>query len=333
MPKPLQYGSGSLIYFQGDPADKIYILQNGKVSLVYQDIETGTDVKDPVQPGEFFGVKSALGRYPREENAIALSDTTVMAFTVPEFETVAMANSRIIMKMLKVFSNQMRRVHKQVSKVLAKEEESPADGLFNVGEFYLRNKRFSQAKHIFSRYLTFYPSGKNAIQASKNLEIAENALARYGDGKGPGVSVGSSEMPAAPRAASSASSPKMSNAFYDAISLVSQGKYQEAYMSFKKIVDANEDPEMTAKSSFEIGRCMFLLNKYEDSLKYFTNMLTKYPKHPDITDAMFIMGQCNEKLGRKDQAAAFYKKVISMSANSDDGTVAKVKRALSALGA
>ena len=62
MPKPAQYRSGSLIYFQGDPADKIFILQTGKVSLVYQDMETGADVKDSVQPGEFFGVKSALGR-------------------------------------------------------------------------------------------------------------------------------------------------------------------------------------------------------------------------------------------------------------------------------
>ena len=189
MPKPLQYRSGSLIYFQGDPADKIYILQSGKVSLVYQDIETGADVRDPVQPGEFFGVKSALGRYPREENAVALSDTAVMCFTVPEFEAVATANSRIILKMLKVFSNQMRRVHKQVSKVMAKEEAPPADGLFSIGEYYLKNKRFSHAKHVFSRYLTFYPSGRSALQATKNLEIAENSLSKYGNVKGPGITI------------------------------------------------------------------------------------------------------------------------------------------------
>jgi TolA-binding protein len=333
MPKPLQYRSGSLIYFQGDPADKIYILQSGKVSLVYQDIETGVDVKDSVQPGEFFGVKSALGRYPREENAVTLSDTTVMIFTVPEFENVAMANTRIIMKMLKVFSNQMRRVHKQVSKVMAKEEQPPADGLYNVGEFYLKNKRFSHAKHVFSRYLTFYPSGKNAIQATKNLEIAEEALSRYGDGKGPGVSIGSSAPAAAAARPTQEDSDKTEKAYYDAVNLVSQGKYQEAFMSFKAIVDANINPELAAKSSFEIGRCMFLLNKYEESLKYYTNMLTKFPKHPDIRESMFIMGQCHEKLGRKDQAAAFYRKILSMGGGEDDGTNVKVKRALNALGA
>jgi len=331
MPKPAQYRSGSLIYFQGDPADKIYILQSGKVSLVYQDIETGADIRDPVQPGQFFGVKSALGRYTREENAVALSDTTVLIFTVPEFEALANSNSRIIMTMLKVFSNQMRRVHKQVSKVLAKEEAPPADGLYNVGEFYLKNKRFSHAKHVFSRYLTFYPSGKNALQASKNLEIAENALSRYGDGKGPGVSV--SHAAAAPTSApvSHGDTEKVTKSYYDAVSLVSQGKYQEAFMSFKLIVDADVDPEWTAKASFEIGRCMFLLNKFEESIKYFTNMLTRFPKHSELKETMFIMGQCNEKIGRKDQAVAFYKKIVSMG--GDDTTIEKTRRALSALGA
>ena len=328
MPKPAQFRSGSLIYFQGDPADKIYILQTGVVSLVYQDIETKADVKDPVQPGEFFGVKSALGRYPREENAVALSDTTVMIFTVAEFESVAMANSRIIMKMLKVFSNQMRRVHKQVSKVMAKEESSPADGLFNVGEFYLKNKRFSHAKHVFSQYLTFYPSGKNALQATKNLEIAEDSLARYGDGKGPGVAVRTS---APAKSSSPQDVEKITKSYYDAVSLVSQGKYQEAFMTFKVIVDADVNPEWTAKASFEIGRCMFLLGKYEDAQKYYTNMLTKYPKHPELKETMFIIGQCNEKSGRKEQAAAFYKKIVSMG--GDDPSIDKAKRALSAMGA
>jgi CRP-like cAMP-binding protein len=155
MPKPFQYRSGSLIYFQGDAADKVFILQKGAVSLVYQDIETGQDVHDLVQPGEFFGVKSALGHYAREENAVTLADTTTMAFTVPEFEALAMANTRIIMKMLKVFSNQMRRIHRQVSSLMEKEEVNPETGLFNVGEYHLKNKRFSQAKYVFSRYLTY----------------------------------------------------------------------------------------------------------------------------------------------------------------------------------
>ncbi|MCL2473030.1 MAG: cyclic nucleotide-binding domain-containing protein [Treponema sp.] len=334
MPKPLQYRSGSLIYFQGDIADRVFILQTGRVNLVYQDIETAQDVHDLVQPGEFFGVKSALGRYPREENAVAIQDATIMAFTVSEFEALAMANTRIIMKMLKVFSNQLRKIHKQVSSLMATEEQNPEAGLFSVGEYYLKSKNYGQARYIFSRYLTYYPAGKNAAQAAANLQQAETAMARAGAGSpqqgdeakapAPGTSAGSTAAP--PKDLSDTA-----KAYYDAVSLISQQKYQQAYLSFKKIVDANGDAEYVAKSTFEIGSCLFLLNKYEDCIRYYTMMITKYPKHPDMEDALFFMGQSYERTGKKDQAVTFYKKILSMIGNEEDGTHLKAKRALKAL--
>jgi CRP-like cAMP-binding protein len=186
MPKPLQYKAGSLIYYRGEAAERVMILHSGKVSLVLKDLETGEDIRDQVQAGEFFGVKSALGRFPREENAIAVADSTVMAFTVPEFEALAISNTRIIMKMLKVFSNQMRRVHAQVSSLLETEEEmKPEDGLFALGAKYLKNRQFSNAKYVFSQYLIHYPTGANAEQAVKNLKIAESNLGGASAGKKP----------------------------------------------------------------------------------------------------------------------------------------------------
>ena len=336
MPKPFQYRSGSVIYFQGDAADKIYIVQSGKVNLSYQDTETGEDQHDLVQPGEFFGVKSALGRYPREENAIAIQDTAIMAFTVPEFETVAQANTRIIMKMLKVFSNQLRRIHHQVSNLLEKTDEVPPEiGLFKVGEYYLNNKRFIQAKYVFSRYLTYFPSGRYAAQAAKNLEISESqavgmpqAVSRGGDPVTP------SSIPSADSFSASRRPEQLGDAakaYYDAVSMVSQEKYQQAYLSFKKIVDADEDQEYVAKSSYEIGRCLFLLNKYDDCIKYFTGVITKYPRHPDLGSSLYFMGQSYEKMGKKDQAATFYKKILTMSSEEDSAINTKAKRALKAL--
>jgi TolA-binding protein len=120
-------------------------------------------------------------------------------------------------------------------------------------------------------------------------------------------------------------------AYYDAVSMITQEKYQQAYLSFKKIVDANEDPEYTAKSSYEIGRCLFLLNKYDDCIKYFTGMITKYPKHPDLGNGLYFMGQSYEKLGKKDQAGTFYKKILTMTTDDDDAISVKAKRALKAL--
>jgi len=332
MPKPLQYRTGSVIYFQGDAADKIFILQSGKVTLGYQDIETGEDVHDVVQPGEFFGVKSALGRYPREENASATQDAAIMAFTVPEFEALAQANIRIVMKMLKVFSNQLRRVHHQVSNLLENTEESPEKGLFNVGEYYLKNKRFAQAKYVFSRYLTYYPSGRHAPLAAKYLEKIESE----GVGNVPRsilheeVEV-SPAAAAGPQGASPGQAGEASKAYYDAVSMISQEKYQQAYLSFKKIVDANEDQEYTAKSTYEMGRCLYQLNKFDDCIKFYTVMITKYPRHPDLASSLYFMGQSYEKLNKKDQAITFYKKILTMGMDEEDPITVKTKRALRAL--
>jgi CRP-like cAMP-binding protein len=179
MPKPLQFNTGALIYYAGEEANKIYILKSGKVSLVYTDIESGSDVRSPVQPGEFFGVKSALGHFPREENAIAMANNTVvMAFPVPEFEALAVSNTRIIFKMLQVFSNQLRRVHNQVASLTKSGSVEPDEGLFTIGEKYLKNKRYAHAKYVFNRYLIHYPEGAHAKQAVKHLQLAEAALAK-----------------------------------------------------------------------------------------------------------------------------------------------------------
>jgi len=176
MPKPLQYKCGSLIYAVSDEADKVFVLQTGKVSLVYQHIESGEIIRDTVLPGEFFGVKSALGRYPREENAIAFTDATVLAFTIPEFEVMALSNTDMVIKILKVLSSQMRQIHFEVSKLSDKEAIPPDEGLFAIGEKYMKLKRFAHAKYIFDRYLEYYPTGKKAAIASKNRQFVQISL-------------------------------------------------------------------------------------------------------------------------------------------------------------
>jgi TolA-binding protein len=319
MPKTFQFGSGAVIYFKGDPADKVYLLQNGMVDLVYQDIENGKDVHDMVQQGEFFGVKSALGRYPREENAVTLKDTTVMAFSVPEFEKFAAENTRIVMKMLTVFSNQLRRVHRQVHTLLSTEEQNPESGLFSLGQFYLKQKRYDYAQYIFDRYLTYYPTGKNAQEAMENRELAERAASGM-------VPVPKAAPKTAKAKAPAAADP--SKIYQDALALVAQKKYQLAYTAFKQIEDDYGESEWAARSAFEIGRCFFTLSKFEECIQYYTSMLSRYPQHPALREVVFFIGQANDRLGRKDQAAAFYKKVLAMPAPEGDEVTAKVKSAL-----
>jgi TolA-binding protein len=331
MPKTLQFRPGAVIYFKGDEADKIFLLQKGAVNLTYQDIETAQDIHETVQDGEFFGVKSALGRYAREENAMAMTEATLLVLTVPEFEQVASGNIRIILKMLKVFSTQLRRIHKQLSSLTASATENPEGGLFKLGEYYLKNKRFSEARYVCSRYLTYYPAGKFADKASQYLEAAEIYLKKYG--KASGVVEPAAAAPAPAAAAQDGKSVDATRAYYDAISIFSREKYQEAFVALRQIVTDGSDPEYVSKSVFDMGRCIFFMEKYEECLKYYTQMLIKYPKHSDLADVLFLMGQCHDKLEHKEQAVSFYKKTLSLAGDDKSGARAKAQKALGALGA
>jgi TolA-binding protein len=342
MPKTLRYRTGAVIYFQGESsAEKIYLLQSGKVTLSYEDIETGENLTDLVQPGEFFGVKAALGRYPEEENAIVSQESAIMVFSVPEFEQLAGSNLRIVMKMLRIFSKELRRVHQQTSNIMEKEgydPEDPEQGLFNVGQYYLKNNRIPQAQYIFGRYLTYYPSGKNAARAARNLQFMREAgSVSPPGGAAPGAALGAPSPPVSAAAQRRSSIGRVvreddaDRAYHDALDLIAQGNYLQALEALQAIIDANEDPERVAKSSYEMGRCLFMMNRFDECIRHFTAMITKYPRHPSLGDALFFIAQSHENRGKKEMAEVFYKKILSMVPNGNESVNMKARRALEAL--
>jgi TolA-binding protein len=337
-PKAVQYRANSIIYFKGDQSDRIFLLNAGKVNLSYIDIETGQEVRDLIKMGEFFGVKSALGRYMREETAIVLQDSAVMVFSVPEFEQVASKNTRIITKMLAVFSNQLRRIHRQVQNLMVSDEQvNPETGLYKIGEYYLKNKRYGQSLYAFKRYLVYYPTGAYATEVTSKIVQAEEYLSRYGSGTpaspppGPSPSApAAAPRPAATPAAAEGETSELAQKYYNAVSLVSQEKYMEAFKAFKKILDGGPDPEYTAKAEFEMAKCLFYLKQYDSCIKSFTAIAQKFPKHPELKDALFFVARSYEEKGDKARAGGLFKKIISMGPE-DDPVVRKVKKALRAL--
>ena len=346
-PKSMQYKANSIIFFKGDLSDRVFLLNSGKVTLNSMDIETGVEVHDLIKTGEFFGVKSALGRYPREETAQVLTDAAVIAFSVLEFEQLAMQNARIIVKMLKVSSKQLRYVHSQVQNLIGSEEQvKPEMGLYNIGEYYLKNKRYSQALYAYKRYLTYYPSGRYSAEVTQKLQLAEDYLSKYGQGKGPASpaaavepAAGPAGSPAARPAAAAAKPPagpaagersEMSDVaklYYNAVSLMSQQKYQEAFAQFKKIASAGENPEYSAKAQYDMGRCLYYLSQYDSCIQSFGALIQRYPKHPDLREALFFVGKCYEAKKDAVKAAGFYKKILTL-VSEDDALSRKVKKAL-----
>jgi len=340
----VQYRANSIIFFKGDKSEWVYLLNAGKVSLNYVDVETGQEVHDLIKMGEFFGVKSGLGRYPREETAVVLQDSSVMAFTPQEFELFAAKNTRIITKMLKVFSNQLRCIHKQVQTLMVSDaQENPETGLYKIGEYYLKNKRYGQALHAFKRYLVYYPTGAYAGDATNKIVQAEEFVSRYGSGAAQAspaaarapASAGSPEGPAAgaseaPRREKSGELSDTAQQYYNAVSLVSQEKHTEAFKAFKKILEAGGDQEYAAKAEFEMAKCLFHLKQYDSCVRTFSSIVQKFPKHPDLREALFYVARSYEEKGDAAKAGGLYKKITTM-AGDDDPVVRRARKALKAM--
>ena len=325
-PKAVQYKANSIIYFKGDIGELVFILKSGRVVLNYVDIETGQEVHDLIQTGEFFGVKSALGKYPREETALVLQTASVIAFSAPEFEQLATKNTRIIVKMLTVFSNQLRRIHKQVQNLLYSEEQTePETGLYKIGDYYLGNRHYQQALYAYKRYLVYYPAGNYSDEVTKKIELAESNLEKYGQGKG--------NLPRSVQKSLSGKQPqtqKMTDSaklFYSAVSLVSQKKFDAALKSFNKIVSAGGDKEYIAKSEYEIGKCYFHMKDFESCIQSLTSLIQKYPTHPELKEALFYIGLCYAEQDDKIKASEFYHKILSM-AKEGEPIYRKVKKVL-----
>lgn len=63
---------------------------------------------------------------------------------------------------------------------------------------------------------------------------------------------------------------------------------------------------------------------------HYTGMVQKYPKHPDLVEALFYVGSSYEKKGDLAKAGSFYNKILSM-AEEDAPVHRKARRALKAL--
>lgn len=152
------YKSGSIIFFEGDKSEYIYILKSGRVLLTYTKIDTGEEIKEEVRQGEFFGVKSALGKYPREETAQTIGETSVLVLTMADFERMILKNVNVVRKMLRVFSNQLRRINRTVRTILGESDNvNPEFELFRIGEHYFNAGDFNKATYAFKKYMEYYP--------------------------------------------------------------------------------------------------------------------------------------------------------------------------------
>lgn len=335
MPRAIKFNPGSIIYFINDKADSVFLLKQGTVVLSYPNFHTSEEVEETISTGEFFGVKSGLIYYPREETAKTIAPSIIIEFSAEEFESLIKKNTGIIIKMLKVFSNQLRRVGKQVQSLVTSQVSSDSsEDFFQIGEYYLKNKKYKQAITVYKRYLHYYPNGIKASLANQRITLSENSLSSYGEGGGPSPILNQQTTTAFEKPTKTQFSEPVKNGdpdlsdlgfvenseeeklFNNALALVGENKHKEAFEIFKKLLTMN-DEDIKVSSSFEIGKCFFNMGKFTDTIKHFISFIDKHPNYAEIKRPYFFIAMSLIKIGKKEKAKEYFKKVMSITDNSD----------------
>jgi len=325
MPKAILYKPNSVIYFAGDVDDRVFLLQKGHIALTSTDIETGKQVTEYIREGEFFGVKSALGHFPREESVMVITDASVLSFSSAEFEAFVQNNTRIIMKMLKVFSNQLRHIHRQIESLLHSEEQTnPDDGMFSVASCFFKSQQYKAASEVAVRYLKLYPTGKHV---SEMKQIAQNALKPEQNSASP-FPGDDTIVNGPPRKAGGPVGNDPNLALTLAEGLAGLGKWDEAYKQYHSIIEAGDSPVL-GKAYIGAGQSLYEQEDYVRCVQLLSAFIARDPKSLQMGEVLMYLGLCYQKMDQVDKAKAFLSKALTMAGPQ---LVPKIKELYAAIG-
>jgi CRP-like cAMP-binding protein len=327
------YKAGSIVYFEKDRAEDIYVLQNGRVILTYMSVDSKMEIKEDVKLGEFFGVKSALGRYPREETAQVIGSASILVFKLADFEIFVANKTHLILKMMKVFSSQLRQIHGKVRENLGQfgDQKSPAFELMNVAEVFHKTGNYEHAVYAYNKYLSHYPGGSYATRAQELSRIAAKSSMFPGNmpelvyeverRTAPPTQKPATVSPANPAATSTriqalSSDLSISDSITEADDLYDSEEYQAALDAYKPLLTlpptSPGDDKLIEKAYFCFGMCQLKLELWDLAYSSLSTYVKKYPKGERVKEAIYSLGFISENKGEKDKAIMLYTKVTTL---------------------
>jgi CRP-like cAMP-binding protein len=96
------YEKGQLIYDQDQPSTGIHLVIAGRVKVARLANNGRQAIVDIYQTDDFFGESALLGLPRRPEQAAALEDTRLMAWTAAEIDQIAQTRPRLAIALLQI---------------------------------------------------------------------------------------------------------------------------------------------------------------------------------------------------------------------------------------
>lgn len=126
------YKKEDYIYFKEDAANKVYLIDKGKVKLGYYTEDGEEVIKSILSKGEVFGEKAVLGAEKRNEFAQSLDNsTTICPIPVNTLQTVIRDNAKFSVSFYKFINFRIRKLERRLEILLFKNSKTRLQEFIN----------------------------------------------------------------------------------------------------------------------------------------------------------------------------------------------------------
>src|SRR5919112_1917084 len=108
------YTKGSVILFENDPGDALFIVRQGRVKVVLVGEDGREVILGVLGPGEYFGELSLIDEQPRSAHVIAMEDSVLLALRSDDFRRRVEATPAMAWAMLLELSRRLRRADNKI---------------------------------------------------------------------------------------------------------------------------------------------------------------------------------------------------------------------------
>lgn len=108
------YPKGSVILFQDDPGDSLFVLRQGRVKVVLIGEDGREVILGVLEPGAHFGELALIDDQPRSAHVIAMEDANLLVLRREDFRRRVEANPTVAWALLTELSRRLRRADSKI---------------------------------------------------------------------------------------------------------------------------------------------------------------------------------------------------------------------------
>jgi len=112
------YPRNSVILFEDDPGDALYVVAEGQVKVVLIGEDGREVILSVMGEGEFFGEMALVDDEPRSAHVIAMEDSTLLVIRREDFQGLLSQTPGIALALLRELSRRLRRVDEKVGSLV-----------------------------------------------------------------------------------------------------------------------------------------------------------------------------------------------------------------------